>query len=118
MTPNKKFLFRVRAKPLPEMVVETLEKSRDILIQMMQFQRKNVLTNTNTSYMDSNEIFTTDLCEAMNELRIKLEQQFNDAGGWPTDTIDRIWSLGPKFYGSNLLINRLKDFNHRKCFPN
>ena len=117
MTPNKKFLFRVRAKPLPETVVETLEKSRDILIQMMQFQRKNVLTNTNTSYMDSNEIFTTDLCEAMNELRIKLEQQFNDAGGWPTDTIDRIWSLGPKFYGSNLLINCLKDFNHKQCFP-
>ncbi|KAH7639974.1 elongation factor tu gtp-binding domain-containing protein 1-like protein [Dermatophagoides farinae] len=121
MTPNKKFIFRIRAKPLPEQVVETLENARDLLIQMMQFERKNVLADdTNVNHqiiVDSNEIFTVDLREEMNKLCKKLEQQFQDANDWPSDTFDKIWSLGPKFYGSNLLINRLKDFNHRKCFP-
>lgn len=114
MTPNKKFLFRIRAKPLPESVVQTLDSNKETLLQLMQFQRRNVLQDTNSA-CDSSEMYTSDVREAIQNLRTKLENEFKEAG-WPDETIEHIWSFGPKFNGPNLMINQLKDFKHRACF--
>lgn len=115
-TSNKRFLVRIRAKPLPESVVNTLETNQPILLQLMQFQRKNVLHNTNTNFVtDASQTFTSGTVQSMHELRKLLDTQFTEAG-WPADTVDKVWSVGPKFCGTNLLLNELKDFKHRNCF--
>lgn len=114
-TPNKRFVFRIRAKPLPESVTQTLESNQETLKQLMQFQRKNVLHNTNINY-DLKQTFAREMLSNVRDLRSKLESQFVEAG-WPATSVDQIWSVGPKFYGSNLLLNQLTDFKHRGCFP-
>ncbi|KAJ6219779.1 hypothetical protein RDWZM_005591 [Blomia tropicalis] len=115
-TPNKKVRFHICAKPLPSNVIETMESNQNLLLELMQFQRKNVMQNTNTNYLiDSCATFTKDFCNSIHALRTKLETQFKEAG-WPEDTVDQIWSVGPKFSGTNLLINRLDQFNHQSCF--
>lgn len=116
MTPNKKFSIKIRAKPLPESVTQTLDSNQDIIKKLLQFQCKNVMHNTNINYVtDSSNLFTADMINNAHELRVKLENQFTEAG-WPADTVDHIWSMGPKFNGPNLLINQITDFIHRPCF--
>lgn len=115
-TANKRFVFSIRAKPLPQSVIELLDQNQETLLKLMKFQRKNVMHNTNTNRLaDASEKFSPEVRHAMNEFRDKLEQLFSEAG-WPNDTVDKIWSVGPKFSGSNLLVNRLADFEQRYCF--
>jgi len=114
LTPNKKVVLQIRAKPLPEEIIETLDTNQKILKELMQFQRKNVLQNTNANFL-VDSMFTLEAQNAIHKLRTKLESQFQQAG-WPENTVDKIWSVGPKFSGANLLINRLDDFEHRPCF--
>ena len=129
LTPNKKVAFHIRARPLPEAVISVLESSQKLLLEMMQFQRRKVLQNTPNTHRQleeeqQNDYFSAEAQAAMQQLRTKLEASFKEAGeegggggdAWPEDTVQRIWSIGPKFCGANLLINRLEDFQHQPCF--
>lgn len=114
LTTTKKMVLHIFAKPLPEEVILTLESNQKILRDLMQFQRKNVLQNTNKNYL-AESMFSLGTRSAIHDLRAKLESQFKEAC-WPDDTVDKIWSVGPKFSGANLLINRIDDFEHCHCF--
>ncbi|KPM07073.1 elongation factor Tu GTP-binding domain-containing protein 1-like protein [Sarcoptes scabiei] len=110
-TPNKKFLIKIRAKPLPESVTRMIESNREILDQMMQFQRRNFVPEPSNQSDEFNSNFT----KTVSSFRKQLVEEFQNSG-WSEDTVNQIWSFGPKFNGSNVLINQIPEFMHHSCF--
>ena len=48
--------------------------------------------------------------EELQALRSELDTAFKSAGAQWTDTLDHIWSFGPKRYGPNLLVNQVDGY--------
>ncbi len=106
-TVNKKSKIKILAKPLPEEVCKLLDSNSQLLKLITKHQRK---------YRDNFEQFTDQTLSAIEELRLRLKKAFCDSE-WPEDTIDRIWSFGPKYCGTNILLNRISDFHLlNSCF--
>ncbi|XP_054160603.1 elongation factor-like GTPase 1 [Oppia nitens] len=105
-TVNKKSKVKIIAKPLPEEVCDILGKNSSLLKVITRNQRKS---------SDCSQI-TEQAMNAIEELRSRLKKAFIESD-WPEDTIDHIWSFGPKYCGTNLLINRIPDFKRfNSCF--
>lgn len=97
-TPNKKSFIKMRAVPLPESVTELLEKHKTLLKQL----------SSKNSHKD-------DIASATHDLRELLRIEFSNAGTpWSSDSVDKIWSFGPKYCGPNILFNNVEAYN-RSC---
>eukprot|EP00092_Neocalanus_flemingeri_P025078 GFUD01027194.1.p1 GENE.GFUD01027194.1~~GFUD01027194.1.p1 ORF type:complete len:1021 (+),score=381.10 GFUD01027194.1:451-3513(+) len=98
-TPNKQCMVKIRAVPLPAKLARLLEDQGDLIKAMAR--QKGELTN-----------------KTMEEV-VKLKKEvFNllDKDERLQGTGDKIWSLGPKRCGPNLLIN-MTDFSSSEVWP-
>jgi len=98
-TPNKQCLVKVRAVPLPTSLARLLEDQSDLL-RAMDRQKGQLTSNT---------------IEEVDKLRkqvVKLLESDERLAG----TGDKIWSLGPKRSGPNMLIN-MTDFSSSGVWP-
>ena len=98
-TANKQSNITIKAVPLPAEVVRLLEDSADIL-KALDKQRG---------------ILTSSTMQEVERLKKELEKHL-DACETFKGSCERIWSLGPKQCGPNLLIN-LTDYKSREVWP-
>ncbi|XP_016071165.1 PREDICTED: elongation factor Tu GTP-binding domain-containing protein 1 [Miniopterus natalensis] len=102
-TPNKLATLSVRALPLPEDVTRILEENSD-LIRSMEQLTSSLNEGRNTRVIDQKTQ------EKMWEFKGKLEQYLT--GRKWRNTVDQIWSFGPRKCGPNILVNRTEDFQN------
>lgn len=87
-TPDKRCLIKVEAVPLSSEVIAILEKNVDLFRALDQ---------------ESNESLSETILQVKNEVRAQLETALRDIVN--DLDVDRIWCLGPKRCGPNLLLN-------------
>nr|XP_044616223.1 elongation factor-like GTPase 1 isoform X3 [Equus asinus] len=100
-TPNKLATLHVRAVPLPEEVTQILEENSD-LIRSMEQLTSSLNEGKNTRMIHQK------IQEKIWEFKGKLEQHLT--GRKWRNTVDRIWSFGPRKCGPNILVNKSEDF--------
>uniref|UniRef100_A0A8C6B1B4 Elongation factor-like GTPase 1 n=1 Tax=Monodon monoceros TaxID=40151 RepID=A0A8C6B1B4_MONMO len=102
-TPNKLATLSVRAMPLPEEVTQILEENSDVIRSMEQLiSSLNEDKNTQMIHQKTQEKIW--------EFKGKLEQHLT--GRKWRNTVDQIWSFGPRKCGPNILVNKSKDFQN------
>lgn len=99
-TPNKLATLSVRAVPLPEEVTQLLEENSDLIRAMEQFT-SSLNEGKNT------QMFHQKMQEKIGEFKGKLEQHLT--GRKWRNTVDQIWSFGPRKCGPNILVNKSED---------
>uniref|UniRef100_A0A1E1XEZ5 Ribosome assembly protein 1 n=1 Tax=Amblyomma aureolatum TaxID=187763 RepID=A0A1E1XEZ5_9ACAR len=102
-TPNRQVTIKLRAEPLPQDVTELLENHTSLIRDYDQ-----ALSSRSHKLPES-------LSKNIAELRKSLAQSFADAG-WPKETMDQIWSLGPRRCGPNMLLNRVSGYKRTPVF--
>uniref|UniRef100_A0A224YY67 Ribosome assembly protein 1 n=1 Tax=Rhipicephalus zambeziensis TaxID=60191 RepID=A0A224YY67_9ACAR len=102
-TPNRQVTIKLRAEPLPEEVTELLEKHTSLIRDYDQ-----ALSSRSQKLPES-------LSKNIAELRKTLAKAFAEAG-WPEETMDQIWSVGPRRCGPNVLLNRIPRFKRTAVF--
>lgn len=102
-TPNKLATLSVRAVPLPEEVTQILEENSDLIRSMEQLTSSlNEGKNTQMIHQKTQEKIW--------EFKGKLEQHLT--GRKWRNTVDQIWSFGPRKCGPNILVNKSEDFQN------
>ncbi|KAM5293138.1 elongation factor-like GTPase 1 isoform 1-T1 [Ctenodactylus gundi] len=99
-TPNRLATLYVRALPLPEEVTQLLEESCD-LIRSLEQLTSSLDEDRNTQVYQKTQ-------EKVWEFKGRLEQHLT--GRKWRNTVDQIWSFGPRKCGPNILVNRSEDF--------
>ncbi|XP_054569321.1 elongation factor-like GTPase 1 [Eptesicus fuscus] len=99
-TPNKLATLSVRAVPLPEEVTRLLEEHSDVIRAMEQ-----LASSVNEG---RGAPLTQKTQENIREFKGKLEQHLT--GRKWRNTVDQIWSFGPRKCGPNILVNKSADF--------
>lgn len=99
-TPNKLATLSVRAVPLPEEVTRLLEEHSDVIRAMEQ-----LASSVNEG---RGAPLTQNTQEKIREFKGKLEQHLT--GRKWRNTVDQIWSFGPRKCGPNILVNKSADF--------
>ncbi|OBS70562.1 hypothetical protein A6R68_00898, partial [Neotoma lepida] len=102
-TPNKLATLSVRAIPLPEEVTQILEENSD-LIRSMELLTSSLNEGSNTQAIHQKTQ------EKIWEFKGKLEQHLT--GRKWRNTVDQIWSFGPRKCGPNMLVSRSEDFQN------
>ena len=102
-TPNKLATLSVRAMPLPEEVTQMLEENSDLIRSMEQ------LTSSLNEGKNA-QVIHQKTQEKIWELKGKLEQHL--IGRKWRNTVDQIWSFGPRKCGPNILVNKSEDFQN------
>ncbi|XP_021500072.1 elongation factor-like GTPase 1 [Meriones unguiculatus] len=102
-TPNKLATLSVRAIPLPEEVTRILEENSD-LIRSMELLTSSLNEGRNTQAIHQKTQ------EKIWEFKGKLEQHLT--GRKWRNTVDQIWSFGPRKCGPNILVSRSEDFQN------
>ncbi|KAI1301850.1 Ribosome assembly protein 1 [Halotydeus destructor] len=106
-TPNKRSWLKLKAVPLPEEVTSFLETNVAFFRQIF----------SNSSSSAQKVPLKSDTLHAIETVKKKLEELFIDAGGfWAQDMVDKIWSLGPKYCGQNLLLNMTPDYDRESVW--
>lgn len=101
---NKQCKLKLLALPLDEEIVKILDANTDVL--------KALSKSSNIPLSDRTK-------SALNELKANLSKSFQNSSIdqlKSSDSIDRIWSIGPKKCGNNILLN-LTDFDHKAFWP-
>lgn len=102
-TPNKLATLSVRAIPLPEEVTRILEENSD-LIRSMELLTTSLNEGRNTQAIHQKTQ------EKIWEFKGKLEKHLT--GRKWRNTVDQIWSFGPRKCGPNILVSRSEDFQN------
>ncbi|GAB1292289.1 Elongation factor-like GTPase 1 [Apodemus speciosus] len=102
-TPNKLATLSVRAIPLPEEVTRILEENSD-LIRSMELLTSSLNEGRNTQAIHQKTQ------EKIWEFKGKLEKHLT--GRKWRNTVDQIWSFGPRKCGPNILVSRSEDFQN------
>ncbi|XP_052015452.1 elongation factor-like GTPase 1 [Apodemus sylvaticus] len=102
-TPNKLATLSVRAIPLPEEVTRILEENSDLIRSM------ELLTSSLNEGRDTQAIHQKTQ-EKIWEFKGKLEKHLT--GRKWRNTVDQIWSFGPRKCGPNILVSRSEDFQN------
>lgn len=100
-TPNKLATLSVRAIPLPEEVTRILEENSD-LIRSLELLTSSLNEGRNTQAIHQKTQ------EKIWEFKGKLEKHLT--GRKWRNTVDQIWSFGPRKCGPNILVSRSEDF--------
>ncbi|XP_051004807.1 elongation factor-like GTPase 1 [Acomys russatus] len=102
-TPNKLATLSVRAIPLPEEVTRILEENSDLIRSM------ELLASSLNEGRSAQEIHQKTQ-EKIREFKGQLEQHL--VGRKWRNTVDQIWSFGPRKCGPNILVSRSEDFQN------
>uniref|UniRef100_A0A8C2Y3X3 Elongation factor-like GTPase 1 n=1 Tax=Capra hircus TaxID=9925 RepID=A0A8C2Y3X3_CAPHI len=103
-TPNKLATLSVRALPLPEEVTQILEESSDLIRSMEQ------LTSSLNEGKNNSQMIHQKTQEKIWEFKGKLEHHLT--GRKWRNTVDQIWSFGPRKCGPNILVSKSEDFQN------
>ena len=98
-TPNKQCVIKIRAVPLPSQAANLLEEQSDLL-KAMDRQRGQLASKT----LEEVDKLRKDLLKLLD-----AEENLSGMG-------NKIWSLGPKRCGSNILIN-MTDYASSEVWP-
>ncbi|EDW68592.1 elongation factor-like GTPase 1 [Drosophila virilis] len=100
-TLNKLGTLRVIALPLPATAVQLLEQHSNVFKELAATQRNTLLS----------EKFSTLLASIKSQLIVALEElQLHGLSSLtPAELVERIWALGPRNCGTNILLN-LSDY--------
>jgi len=112
LTSNKCCRLVMRAIPLPTAVTLFLQKNEKVLKPL--FSRKSRKSAPGGPDVDTE----SDLSEAsiIIELRALLRTEFQKTENFSEDDVERVWALGPRKYGPNVLLNRTT-FSTTSVFP-
>ncbi|XP_042144764.1 elongation factor-like GTPase 1 [Ixodes scapularis] len=102
-TANRQVTIKLRAEPLPQDVTELLEKHGSLIRDYDQ-----ALSSRNQELPET-------LKKTISEFRQALVEAFAEAG-WPKETVNQIWSMGPRRCGPNILLNRVPGFQKPALF--
>ncbi|KAM5291584.1 elongation factor-like GTPase 1 [Glossophaga mutica] len=100
-TPNKLATLSVRAVPLPEEVTRMLEENSDLIRSMEQW-------TSSLNEGKSAQVMPQQTREKIREFKGKLEEHLT--GRKWRNTVDQIWSFGPRKCGPNILVNKSEGF--------
>lgn len=107
LTPNKRCRIKIKCSPLPESVIECLMSNGEPL---------RIIGKLVTSRQKSSQKLVNQLSDhnqkKVEEFKKKLQDNFDssrkDRSEWrllyPENSVERIWSFGPKYIGPNLLV--------------
>ncbi|XP_039291871.1 elongation factor-like GTPase 1 isoform X2 [Nilaparvata lugens] len=141
-TPNRQSRVRMRAMPLPEAVTRLLDHYSELLKTMHQSMKgagceRNATTDQLMSDLRLNEeedeegggeaveedegatnVLTERTRRAIEVMRQKLRTSFEKEGEgeWSRESVDQIWSFGPRQCGPNLLINCIEGHTARNAW--
>ncbi|XP_012140504.1 elongation factor-like GTPase 1 isoform X3 [Megachile rotundata] len=114
-TADRRCYFEVDARPLPERVTKILEKQADLIKALYYRYGKSLSEKANETEKDRTDESTRSMSERkqreLESFKSELAAAFREAG--EKDTLDRIWSFGPRNCGSNVLLNET-DYKQRK----
>lgn len=99
-SPNKQCKIKLLALPLDEEIVKILDSNTDVL--------KALSMSSVTPLSDRTK-------STLNELKANLSKSFQNSvidQLKSSNSIDRLWSIGPKKCGNNILLN-MTDFVHK-----
>lgn len=108
---NNQCCFEIDAKPLPEEVTKLLDNNAELIKEWdkhrADLSKKKEETN-DLPDMSTLNLESSSLIEKMHKnleaFKSKLLEEFT-AAGWEADTLDKIWSLGPRKCGPNIFLN-------------
>ncbi|XP_055614451.1 elongation factor-like GTPase 1 [Uranotaenia lowii] len=98
-TPNKQSHIKMLALPLPTEITELLENSNGVLKALVKAQTEKEMSHV--------------LKTSLEELKTKLAKYFQESKieEFDSETVDKIWSFGPRKCGTNILLNH-SSFKH------
>lgn len=102
-TPNKLATLSVRAMPLPEEVTQILEENCDLIRSMEQL-------TCSLNEGKNGQAVHQKVQERIQEFKSKLEEHLT--GRKWRNTVDQIWSFGPRKCGPNILVSKSEDFQN------
>ncbi|XP_041980466.1 elongation factor-like GTPase 1 [Aricia agestis] len=115
-TNNKQSTIKIRAKPLPNQITELLDKSADILkavsqhIKIQQGLKNNIESKLEDLKLNESKHQISDRVQKLiDDFKTKLEEICSKLPEWK-DTVNQIWSVGPRNCGPNLLLNHTRDY--------
>lgn len=102
-TANKQCCIKIMAVPLPEEVVSLLDKNNELF---KVFSENNDIDTVSSTVQDTLKVIK----DKLKDIMVMENALYN----FDVNTVDKIWSIGPKKCGTNILIN-LSDYKH-PCF--
>ncbi|CAH1802925.1 unnamed protein product, partial [Owenia fusiformis] len=107
-TANGRCTIGIRAAPLPEAATKLLLNNA----QLLKTLAMHIKTTENESKSDNQKSLNIDVVKGLQTLKSNLTEAFNESNDpiW-TDAIDRIWCVGPRHNGPNILLNRIEGYN-------
>lgn len=120
-TPNKQSTVKVRAVPLPTEVTHLLESHTELLkaldLHTNAGQQNEEQINKKTGDLPSDNmngnqtVLTERTLRAIQTLKEKLKDAFAAAGNEWKGAENKIWSVGPRRCGPNILLNRVPAYD-------
>ncbi|PVD19820.1 hypothetical protein C0Q70_20311 [Pomacea canaliculata] len=106
-TPNQLCMIRICAVPLPLGVVDCILRHQEVIktLDAMAAQCAGQNSDLQTGF----QVQETARRE-LKTLHQELQREFELAGSDWTNTIDHIWSFGPRRNGPNILLNRIPGY--------
>ena len=117
-TPNKQSVIKIRASPLPPEVTNILEDHVELLKVLDKHMNAKLapqsIDNSEDSDIESEShtTLTEHTLKAIESLKEKLRAAFAVAGDKWKGAENRIWSLGPRRCGANVLLNKVPSYEH------
>ncbi|XP_037933332.1 elongation factor-like GTPase 1 [Teleopsis dalmanni] len=100
-TANKLSTVKVIALPLPQSVVDLLEKYTSFFKELSSMSKSSPVSEKSTSLLAQ---IKTNLTAAFKDFDLKELSSYNTA-----ELVERLWALGPRNCGTNILLN-LSDY--------
>ncbi|XP_012216132.1 elongation factor-like GTPase 1 [Linepithema humile] len=116
-TSNRQCRFEIDAQPLPEKVTKLLEENAN-LIKLLDSccDRCTEENGEHEDFSAENQLNERSMSDKkLKEAKVfksELEAAFVEAG-WKENTLDQIWSFGPRKCGPNILLNKT-DYEQKK----
>ncbi|XP_058809245.1 elongation factor-like GTPase 1 isoform X2 [Phymastichus coffea] len=111
LTWNNQCCFEIDAKPLPEEVTKLLENNAELIKEWDKHRSdlsKEKEDTSNPPDLSKLNLESSTLIEKIQKnlesFKSKLLEAFV-AAGWESDTLDKIWSFGPRKCGPNIFLN-------------
>lgn len=117
-TNNKQSRIKIRAKSLPNEITALLDESTDLLKAISQYIKTLQGLTKNDKLENKLENLTVNGRFQLSDRMLKLIKAFKDElqniceklGPEWKDTVNQIWSVGPRNCGPNLLLNQTPDY--------
>ncbi|CAH0390781.1 unnamed protein product [Bemisia tabaci] len=125
-TANSQSTIILKAVPLPQDVTKFLENNSElikIIYKSTSIEKKSVSESLVTDEMNLMNLEEKDLlldektASTVKSFKEKLRGMFKEAGEpWSENSVDEIWSFGPRCCGPNILVNQISSYKERSIW--